>query len=115
MSPFGPIQFSFPAPKILFWAALTVGVCLGLLACVIAITLVMEPPRNTSNLFGLLAFLAVFLLAGVTLCAYGIYNIAAPAEWHVTATHVFRARGERILRSVAYRGTPAPTLTQYVQ
>lgn len=115
MSQYGPINFSFRDPKVLHWAALALGLSLLLAAAIVGLMFLLEPPRHTNDFVGALVLLGVLLVGGVSSTAYAIFNIAAPAEWHVTASHVFRARGERIVRSIAFRGTPAPNLTQIVR
>lgn len=119
MISYGSVRFSFGDPKSPYWAAVVLGVCLALAGAIIVLVLALSDSRNTDlhNLDAVvgLLFVAAILLGGAALVAYGGYNLAFPAEWHLTATHVYRARGSNEVRVLDLRTLPTPLLRQQMR
>jgi hypothetical protein len=115
MTEFGTTLFSFPDPRAPKWALVILGLALLVAGGLIGLVFAIDPPSNLSDAIGFGAMIALFLVGGASLAAFGVWDLRTAPEWHVTATHAFRARGSRVVRAIALREAPTASMTQNVR
>jgi hypothetical protein len=113
---YGAPLVSFSDPRAPKWALLVLGVTLlftgGLLVLIVAAE---GMPASRDDALGLGVLLALCMLGGALCAALGLRDLVTKPEWHVSATHVYRTRGTRVVRSIALREQPSATMTQIVR
>jgi hypothetical protein len=110
MTDHGKTLFSFHDPRAPQRALFILG--LALLACgaifVLLIAVGAMPMRASDDLIAGVVFVSSFLLGGTFLTAYGLRDLLGSPAWHITPTHAFRTRGQRVIKELVLRDQPAP-------
>lgn len=115
MPDLGKILFSFPDARAPKWALFILGLALlaagGLLVLVFAVEQTPEPIDEDAIGAGVL--LGGLLLGGAASAFFGLRDLVGRPEWHVTASHAYRTRGTKVIRSIALAEQPTPQLTAF--
>jgi hypothetical protein len=111
---YGKTLFSFGDPRGPQWAMLALGIALlaagGLLILIFAVEGTSR--ASSDDVAGVVALIAMMAVPGAVLVPFALRNLITRPEWHVTATHAFRARGAEIVRVIVLRDQPSAELTQ---
>jgi hypothetical protein len=97
---YGEPRFSFRDHRGPVWAMLVLGLALGAAGLIFMAIGLIEPPKKPDDLAVMGVMVGVFVTGGAFFAIWGLRDLLQPPQWHISASHAFRTRGDKVIKVV---------------